>query len=50
MTFFASLGQYWYGFKDFWIGLFGEQSGVTLIALGVMAVSIFIITRGKWQK
>jgi hypothetical protein len=41
---------YWAGFVDHWTGYFQKQSGVVLIALGVAAASLFIITRGKWRK
>ena len=41
---------YWQGFVEFWAGGLKKQSGVVLTALGVGAVSLFIITRGKWQK
>lgn len=43
-------GGYWQGFIDHWFGYFSKQQGVVLIALGVGAVSLFIITRGKWKK
>jgi hypothetical protein len=41
---------YWSEFLDHWGGYFKKQSGVVMIALGVGAVSLFIITRGKWKK
>lgn len=41
---------YWAEFIDHWFGYFSKQKGVVLIALGVGAVSLFIITRGKWKK
>ena len=43
-------GGYWTGFWEHWGGYFKQQSGVVMIALGVGAVSLFIITRGKWKK
>ena len=46
---FAAQG-YWSGFVDFWAGSLQKQNGVVLTALGVGALSLFIITRGKWIK
>lgn len=37
-------------FKDYWGGVFKQQNGIVLIVMGVGAVSMFIITRGKWRK
>ena len=31
-------------------GVFQKQNGVVLVVLGVGAVALFIITRGKWKK
>lgn len=45
---FAS--QYWEGFKRYWFGFLGNASGVVVTALIVGAISLFIITRGKWNK
>lgn len=42
--------RYWRDFKEFWGEAFASQSGVVLVALGVGAVAMFIITRGKWKK
>ena len=42
--------NYWRGFVDFWTNSLRKQNGVVLFALGVGAVSLFIITRGKWKK
>lgn len=44
------LGGYWHEFVDHWLGQLKHQNGVVLFALGVGAVSLFIITRGKWKK
>jgi hypothetical protein len=41
---------YWDGFKEHWGGMLKKQNGVVMVALGVGAVSLFIITRGKWLK
>jgi hypothetical protein len=51
----ASVGNpvfagYWSDFVDHWFGYFSKQQGVVLVALGVGAVSLLIITRGKWKK
>ena len=46
----AVFGGYWQNFLDHWLGYFEKQQGVVLIALGVGALSLFIITRGKWKK
>jgi hypothetical protein len=43
-------GSYIRGFIDHWTGMLQKQNGVVLFALGVGAVSLFIITRGKWRK
>ncbi len=42
--------SYWDGFSDFWTGRLKRTDGVVLLALGVGAVSLFIITRAKWKK
>ena len=44
------LGGYWQEFWDHWTGLLKKQNGVIMAALGVGAVSLIIITRGKWRK
>jgi hypothetical protein len=41
---------YWQGFKKFWTDYLGKTDGVVLTALVVGAISLFIITRGKWLK
>jgi len=41
---------YWSDFLDHWGGLLKKQNGIILVALCVGAVSLFIITRGKWKK
>jgi hypothetical protein len=41
---------YWSEFVDHWSGMLKQQNGVVLFALGIGAVSLFIITRGKWKK
>jgi hypothetical protein len=43
-------GGYWSQFVNHWTGYFGKQNGVIMFALGLGAVSLFIITRGKWKK
>ena len=47
---FATLREYWRGFVDFWAGAFLKQNGIVMLVLGLGAVGIFIITRGKWKK
>jgi hypothetical protein len=42
--------SYWEGFADFWTSRLKRQDGIVMFALGVGAVSLFIITRGKWKK
>ena len=44
------LGGYWSDFLDHWGGVFQKQNGIILAALGLGAVSLLIITRGKWKK
>ena len=43
-------GGYWSSFFDHWSGVFQKQNGVILAVLCLGAVSLFIITRGKWKK
>ena len=43
-------GGYWAGFFEHWGGVFKKQNGIILAVLGLGAVSLFIITRGKWKK
>lgn len=42
--------NYWDGFVEFWSGRVMRTDGVVLLALGVGAVCLFIITRAKWKK
>jgi Spy/CpxP family protein refolding chaperone len=42
--------SYWDGFVDHWGGKMKKQNGIIMLVLGVGAVSLFIITRGKWLK
>ena len=42
--------SYWAGFTDFWAGAFKKQGGIVWLTLGVGAVCVFILTRGKWKK
>jgi len=46
----ALFGGYWEGFIEFWKSVFQKQNGVVMAVLGVGAIALFIITRGKWQK
>lgn len=48
--FAGAFGGYWQGFVEFWTGMLKKQNGIVMFALGVGAVSLFIITRGKWRK
>jgi hypothetical protein len=43
-------GGYWAEFVEHWRGFFQNQNGIVMTALGVGALSLFIITRGKWKK
>jgi hypothetical protein len=43
-------GGYWRAFLDHWGGVLQQQNGIIMVALGLGAVSLFIITRGKWKK
>ncbi len=43
-------GRFWVGFKSFWGNQFGSIGGVVGLGLLTGAVSVFIITRGKWKK
>jgi hypothetical protein len=42
--------SYWIRFKEHWLGFFVKQNGIISLVLLVGAVSIFIVTRGKWKK
>jgi len=42
--------DYWSGFLEHWFGMLKKQNGVVVFVLGIGAVSLFIITRGKWKK
>jgi hypothetical protein len=44
------LARYWSGLRGFWAGIFGSVSGVVGVVLVTGAISLFIITRGKWLK
>lgn len=50
VLFAGTFGGYWQGFIDFWAGMLKKQNGVVMFALLVGALSLFIITRGKWRK
>ena len=41
---------YWTQFTEYWQGAFQKQNGIVMGVLGVGAVALFIITRGKWRK
>ncbi|MBY0459302.1 MAG: hypothetical protein K2V38_18385 [Gemmataceae bacterium] len=41
---------YWSDFLDHWRGVFQQQNGVVMGALGVGVICLIIITRGKWKK
>lgn len=42
--------SYWHGFKQFWTSRFKRTDSIVLTALGVGAVSLFIITRSRGKK
>ena len=44
------IADYWDGFVEHWSGMLKKQNGVVMFVLGLGAVSLFIITRGKWKK
>ena len=46
----AFAGGYWRGFQKYWSSYIGNTSGIVMTALVVGAISLFIITRGKWSK
>jgi len=46
----AVFGNYWQGFIEYWQGAFMKQNGIVMGVLGVGALALFIITRGKWRK
>jgi TRAP-type C4-dicarboxylate transport system permease small subunit len=48
---FASAAEsYVDGFIRHWSNAFNSQSSIVMVALGVGAVGMFIITRAKWKK
>lgn len=46
----ALVAGYASDFYDHWAGVFKQQNSIVMMALLLGAVSIFIITRGKWRK
>ncbi|MEZ6139694.1 MAG: hypothetical protein R3B84_03900 [Zavarzinella sp.] len=46
----AFAGSYWYSFKAYWTRVISSQNGYVMFALGMGAIGIFIISRGKWKK
>jgi hypothetical protein len=46
----AVFGGYWQAFLDYWESAFMRQNGIVMGVLGLGAVALFIITRGKWRK
>ncbi len=42
--------SYWDGFVEHWSGKMKKQNGIIGLVLVVGAASLFIITRGKWNK
>ena len=40
-------GSYWNDFVEFWTSSIRKQNSIVLLVLGVGAVALFIITRGK---
>lgn len=42
--------SYWAGFKDYWHNAIQQRNGILFFILGIGAVAIFIITRGKAKK
>jgi hypothetical protein len=46
----AGGAAYWAGFKKYWLEVLGNPEGVVVVVLLVGVVSLFIITRGKWNK
>lgn len=50
MSPFAALlarGSYFDGFVQHWAGAFRDQNSIVLLALGLGAVGVFIITRSR---
>lgn len=46
----ALVAGYWTEFYEHWAGVLKQQNGVVMATLGLGAVCLFIITRGKWRK
>lgn len=46
----ALFAGYWTEFYEHWAGVLKQQNGVVMATLGLGAVCLFIITRGKWRK
>ena len=46
----SDFGRFWHGFRSFWGAIFGSVGGIVGVVLLAGAVSVFIITRGKWLK
>ena len=46
----AVFGSYWSSFVEYWESAIMRQNGIVMLVLGLGAVALFIITRGKWRK
>jgi hypothetical protein len=46
----AVFASYWDAFMDYWEKTILQQNGIVMAVLGLGAVALFIITRGKWRK
>jgi hypothetical protein len=46
----AVFGSYWSSFVEYWERAIMRQNGIVMLVLGLGAVALFIITRGKWRK
>ncbi|HSQ56789.1 MAG TPA: hypothetical protein VLM40_13695 [Gemmata sp.] len=42
-------GSYWSSFVEYWERSIMRQNGIVMLVLGLGAVALFIITRGKWR-
>ncbi len=46
----AFAGGFWDNFRSYWGRTLGTDNGIVMTVLVVGAISLFIITRGKWKK
>ncbi|MCX7665396.1 MAG: hypothetical protein N2112_07615 [Gemmataceae bacterium] len=46
----AFAGGFWDNFRSYWARTLGTDNGIVMTVLVAGAISLFVITRGKWKK